>query len=816
MLGMRATNRGIVIVSILVLTLLATFFMGALVQMNPGRLRRNVHDENRDRASMAARAGVDYVLNRFKSDVDWAADANMQTVEMEDLVIREDHGNVLGWIRAEDGSWAGFRVRFNAQDGDDGFDKRPDPTYPIENKAISLNNLEVPDSRPVPKATSGSVSTGSTEPGDVNTVMVAPANSIALQVEGIVSPDLRPDDPAGLAQAEDVTMRTVEGIFVISQIVAGRDDAAVLCSGADAYLTVGSYEEGGLDGVLSLQSDSENIAGIRSKGKVELTRGQGSDLYTKFDPDEDAEVRTNPDHPFNTALADGTNFAGGVEDQDATFLQIEADKVMAESEGEITIPGGVYIFKDGDKDSGRTIGNSVEYYDMSWSDYRDARMKKPGAPPLNKQELPQAFKDMVQLDVADVTLTKNDGSGEQVAEKRDVITVTGDVSLLDDDGKGLTIIPERGARQKAGDDAASPDDPVPPTSNTTVAEGGLEAGVVGGIHSALLDLSAHGNPDLVNINVQSSVGTLLFNGGSFQSGNVVGFYNSLTSPGASFEIITAQDITAELQAELPYADIQYTGGKTTITINSPGPALNYSNSGSADSLHIPETDPETGEPLFPEGADQTVPQDIEIVFDPADGNDTAFIRSQSDIFLGTHLSGEGGGVISTKNVNLVGFGINIDAQTASDEQAQVSKTGVAIYGKEGINISTYDERRNNYWDVEINGAVYTEGNIQVRLGEEHESNPPWGIFSYEGAMIALGGANATSGGGIGDSGADNPNRTGDGDDNVGGSYTYTASTGRVDMTAGGIRLFYNPRYLAPYLEETSINPTFSALSVVER
>ncbi|MCA9776023.1 MAG: hypothetical protein KC800_04875, partial [Candidatus Eremiobacteraeota bacterium] len=741
---MRATNRGIVIVSILVLTLLATFFMGALVQMNPSRLRRNVHDENRDRASMAARAGVDYVLNRFKSDVDWAADANMKTVEMEDLVIREDHGNVLGWIRAEDGTWAGFRVRFNAQDGDDGFDERPDPTYPIDNDAISLNNLDVPDSRAVPKATSGSVSTGSTEPGDVNTVMVAPANSIALQVEGIVSPDLRPDDPAGLAQAEDVTMRTVEGIFVISQIVAGRDDAAVLSSGADSEITVGSYKEGKLDGVLSLQSDSDNVAGIRSKGKLDLQRGQGSDADPKFDPDEDAEVRTNPSAPFSEELADGTTFKGGSEEKDATFLKIEWDKVKnSEQTDALKLPGGVYIFSDGDSDSGRSPDKSVKYFDMSWPQYKAALLDSDPSTPV-ESAMPAGFLDMVELDQQSVALTRNDGVGGDVSnEKRDIIKVTGDISIEDPDGKGFTIVPERGARQKAGTDSDSGDVDPPSwdsgeaeTNTTTVTDtlsslGGWDLTPGGEFNIKLTDGSSIRAVDINGtITYQPANAPQIF-WQEAVSGNqmILSGAGSGTYPvidGANFYKLSASESSLkvnDIQAFAAFFGIQ----------GAPGPAN--------DPLHIPEEDPVTGLPISLDGgpADKTVPQDIEVVFEPGEGNDTAFIRSETDIFLGTHLSGEGGGVISNKKVNLIGFGINIDARTDQTADEQKAETGVAIYGKDGINISTYDERRNNYWDVEVAGAVFTEGNIMVRLGEDKLSSgedPPWGLFNYEGSMTA--------------------------------------------------------------------------------
>ena len=238
----------------------------------------------------------------------------------------------------------------------------------------------------------------------------------------------------------------------------------------------------------------------------------------------------------------------------------------------------------------------------------------------------------------------------------------------------------------------------------------------------------------------------------------------------------------------------------------------------SDPLHIPETHPETGQPIGignPPEADKTVPQDIEIVFDPADDKDSAFIRSQGDIFLGTHLSGEGGGVVSGGQVDLIGFGINIRAKTDQNMDERQERTGVAIYGTDGINISTYDERRNSYWDVEVKGAVFTEGNLFLRMGEDpltSGEDPPWGLLDFEGSMIALGDAPYVET----DDSKNFTNFLTDGEDPDTTPYDFNENDGRVDMIARGVRLFYDPRYLAPLLEEGAINPTFTALSVVER
>jgi hypothetical protein len=377
-------------------------------------------------------------------------------------------------------------------------------------------------------------------------------------------------------------------------------------------------------------------------------------------------------------------------------------------------------------------------------------------------------------------------------EKRDVIKVTGDVTVNDPDGKGLTIVPKRGARQKAGSDETPSVDPsewTPAEGNSNAAQVMEQLSQMGGWSSGTGGFAGH-----MTFSDGSTVNLIINKGGQAtyvpSNGGVLFWQQAQAGNPIAFNDL------AEFSKHFLGAEILGAGG------------------GASDPLHIPKLDPDTGLPI---SDDKTVPQDIEMVFDPADGKDSAFIRSESDIFLGTHLSGKGGGVISNKRVNLVGFGVNLDAKVQANEDERQERTGVAIYGKDGINISTYDERRNKYWDVEVKGAVFTEGDISINLGEEpltSGENPTWGVFDYEGSMIALGDGTPSTGvdfspPDIFDNGKESE---GEGEPRVAPGGT----GGRADIVARGVRLFYDPRYLAPYVEETTINPTFTALSVVER
>ena len=566
------------------------------------------------------------------------------------------------------------------------------------------------------------------------------------------------------------------------------------------------------DGVLSLQSDSDNAATIRTKGYFDL-KGDN------FDPDQDASVRTNPGKPFTKELADGTTFEGGIEEKDAAYQKVEAERVLPPDSGGVKIPAGVYIFTDGDADGGRSPSDNVKFFDMTWDDYRDGLMDDDPSTPIEANVDPK-FLEMVELDAADVTLTRN-GTGEVSNEKRDLIRVTGDVEILDPEGKGFTVVPERGAKQKAGTDSGPGDvDPGSWDSTETEANTGM-------VMDQLQGLGGFGG-------ATGSIGfeVTLQDGTSVKAVTIAGATIYQPSNGAQLfwqEAVAGNPMTVAGASQIPYTEpdgAQFNAigpNESLLQVDDVQAFANFFGiqgppGQASDPLHIPETHPETGQPIGignPPEADKTVPQDIEIVFDPADDKDSAFIRSQGDIFLGTHLSGEGGGVVSGGQVDLIGFGINIRAKTDQNMDERQERTGVAIYGTDGINISTYDERRNSYWDVEVKGAVFTEGNLFLRMGEDpltSGEDPPWGLLDFEGSMIALGDAPYVET----DDSKNFTNFLTDGEDPDTTPYDFNENDGRVDMIARGVRLFYDPRYLAPLLEEGAINPTFTALSVVER
>lgn len=818
---MQSRPRGIVLISILVLTLLATFFLGALIQMNPSRLRRTSHDEKRDRAAMAARAGVDYALNRLRSDWEWKAGGDRVVVESENIVIREDQGNVLGWIRPEgEGEWVGFRLRFNLQDGSN------NPRYPILSKEISLNNLRggVEVALPVGR---GSGFEASTEGSEV----VVPAKSIALLVEGVNTPGLTPEKPAALAEANTGIRRTVEGIYIISDVLTGSDGDAVLMTGGHADIKLGPPSaEHGKFGFLELMADSDNVAGVRNKGTLNLSReGTSSADSAMFLPDQRAEVSTHSSQ-FQALTTDNTMFSGGSEDINSPFIKLQASEVFAREGDAVTIPGGVYIFKNGDKDSGRSLADDVQYFDMTWDQYRAAKMDDDPNTPVPAPQVPADFLAMVELDSKTVTI-----NGE--SEKRDVIKITKNVKV---EGGDLSIVPERGARQEAGTDPEPGEEIVEGEGELIDASAftSLPPAVQIGVATTLMEKLIAEAPSIVRSKGPGgAIKEVMFTtSGPYAS---VGEVYSVSGGGftdpAQAAIFT-QTILAGGKITFP-GEFEVNPPPTGFTPDGPYYAINrdeFLAGANVDDLRQgtevdPETTPTTAKvdplhiPKKPDAAgnppDETVPQDIEIEFAPPEG-ETAFITNESGkVFLGTHISGQGGGVAARGDVNLVGFGISLHARPDN-----IKKDGIAFFsgdmddgGNGTINISTYDERRNRYWDVDIAGTIYANKELKLRLGQTDVPQgidaPEWGYFKYSGAIVSLGDASTTA-----TSTFEDYNFFAFDDEKSlwQGDTSYQPQSGHTSMIAAGVSLFYDPRFLAPYIEKSEIRPTFAAISVVER
>lgn len=146
---MRRKHRAIALIATMVAAVAVAMVITAALMLVPGQLDNSVHTRERELAQQAALSGLEYALNRLRSDPQWKGLDNRTVVDTPSLKIVEDLGNVIGTLKAADGSLSQFTIRFNYQNGgptaasgaDDGL---PDPSAlnVLSNANISIHNLE--------------------------------------------------------------------------------------------------------------------------------------------------------------------------------------------------------------------------------------------------------------------------------------------------------------------------------------------------------------------------------------------------------------------------------------------------------------------------------------------------------------------------------------------------------------------------------------------------------------------------------------------------------------------------------------------------
>ncbi len=810
---MKFHKRGIVLIGILVLTLVATFFIGALLQMNPTRLRRTVQDERHDRASAAARAGIEYVLNRLADDPEWRGLGNGETVRGDELVVREDNGNVLGWIRTEKGDWAGFRLRFNYQDGPGGADGLDQPISPIRSSAISYNNLAGASSVGIP------LGTGPNHAFVDQRGFTVPEYSVALISEGFVGANVAPDNPsAGQGSAEEpLVSRTVAGIYQISGFAQGQPDGAVLQVGANSRFILGAgpgptgpTSEDDLRGHLRLMA-SDQTAIMRTKGSSTIETGAGKASPFNFYPDMHSEVRVGQSGTFSPLTKAGQDFTNGSESPNDALMEVEWNKVSRSSqESPLQLPAGVYTVSGGDTDG--TGSDRVKYYPMSFAEYRQALVsgQTPASAPV-----PEGFMERVALNGKDWV------SPEGMTEKRDLITFERDVDVTPvGDQRDLAIVPAAGAKQRAQSNGTAT---VPQSAFADLSVG--EQQDTGEAILKYLQNRNGGEPVVFTLGGQ----TFTYDGNNVGGGSYAQVAQGIFSGQAMDFAGAAPPNLAGTRAG--QAQGQYGGnalGGTLVNAAFAGPQVEIADNnafmGAVQNAvgGVPTSVVQTNvDPLeIPASAlsDNTAPQDLEIAFSPPGGSSAA-IRGQGSVLLATHLSGKGGAVVAAERIDIVGLGIDMTANRGA-------RDGVSLYAKGDINLSTYDHKRNKYWDASVKGVIYTKGNLNVRMGEVFEGGtgqePEWGTFDFLGAAIAQGTATGiiVDAPPVADDGEDVNGTRSAGDSTPDPPSLYlqaqsAASVGNVGMIARGIRLFYEPKFLAPYVNETIRIPIFATVSVTE-
>lgn len=387
-------RRGAVLLATLFLVLVISMFLGAASQVGLRSLFTAGATSESALAESAAESGLQYALFRLRQNARWRGDGNGVIVDTPELLVKEDQGNVVGFLP----HGRQFRMRFNYQDGD-GSEGLPNPSMWIDHPYVSINNMMSGASRPVPRADGSgySVTKNSRSPYKV------PEFTVCLLVEGRAgSPvvrgnfDLKP-------LAGHVSTAVIEGLYRVEDISDVDLDAAAM-SAKDFSVELPSQS-----GEVSVESrDGMGQPRVRSKGKVEV---KGGDSTNYLSPDGqvlsgDGKLRARS----------GDSVKVGREDGASGFYELgwsEVQKADPATAGQLA--AGTYVWwKDG----------SLHYYDMDFDDYVKHIRKNPSDEGVSPPVLPE---------------------GVRIKSDSKTLLVTEDVKVVKGKASELAIIPRTGA-----------------------------------------------------------------------------------------------------------------------------------------------------------------------------------------------------------------------------------------------------------------------------------------------------------------------------------------------------------------------------------
>lgn len=670
-------RRGIVLIISIVLAVVMVMFVGAALGLGPGNLASSRQTAQRGQAQHAAESGINYALCRLRIDPNWRGDLNAVTINQPDLYVVEDNGNVIGLVRAEDQSWAQFRLRFNYQDGATNAEGLPDPVLTIDHPYVSVNNLLGGAPAQVPRADGPgySVTAASERP------MTIPLWSVSLAVEGRAgSSQLSPADPnpATLPGASRVTLEAVYQVPDMGPQV--KEAAAMAASNFQAIL--------GRNGKLNVTAaKSGTTPRLRSKSGIGVTGG-----------DEDAFNYVSPSGKVATASGfyaayDSSAVTTETENPLDEFYTLTYDKVKKADPTKDTMPAGTYVWWD---------DGTLHYYDMGYEDYLTHIASVPddaGSTP----SLPGSIN------------VSGSGSKKEIELTKSIyVEPTGSTS-------DLSIIPRGGAAE------SFPDDYVGGGGGSGMSRLPLgqlaytpslgHATMVGGFSDGLVDSSRiYGFSG--GYGGYGSYGG--YGGGTgYYGGGYPGGYGGYGSYGGN-----------GYPSGGSYGGSGYpAGGSYGGTTGGYGGG---SSTGTSTDTWVSTVTPNNGIIPLPTGvSDNLTANDLGIKFNG--GGTQVLLSGDGNIRLTGSIDGKNGSITSGGELRITGLGAEFSA-------AETAEQGVNMYAKGDIVFSALDKDADGtygYDNVNLKGVVYTWGNFVCDQGSP--SSDSRGAFNLEGALVAYGG-----------------------------------------------------------------------------
>ncbi|MEW6282318.1 MAG: hypothetical protein AB1758_27170 [Candidatus Eremiobacterota bacterium] len=373
---MGTTHRGIALLTALFIALVVGIIARAVIAFGPGALAASRNLTHHQAASQAAEAGLEYALARLQENPLWRGEGTGVVVDRPDCTVVEENGNVVGILRAPDGSVRMFRIRFNYQDGPQNVDSLDDPSpqMAIDSVYVSVNNFDSAAQTWVPRADQGTWMVSVPDQGDL-----LPGAAACVLSEGLAGPGLRDvtaADPRVPRGNGVVASRVAEAYF---QAKLGEQvvDAAVM-GGGDVTFDVGSGEE-----VKMIVESGRDTPRLRSKALVAVAGGDPSEnlssveqytvsdggdppTYSTAERPVPGEVSRDQAVGFSAAASSSITLVQEDPSDGKDFYNLRWDDVKKAdstpgSLQAVQIPAGTYVHWD---------DGSLHYYDMSWADYK--------------------------------------------------------------------------------------------------------------------------------------------------------------------------------------------------------------------------------------------------------------------------------------------------------------------------------------------------------------------------------------------------------------------------------------------------------------
>lgn len=766
-------NRGIVLISVIFLTVLIGMYVASTLSLSRGQLAvaNQTHEDRL--AEQAARSGLEYALARLEENSQWRGDGNALVVNSPHLKVREDLGNVVGLIRSADGSVAQFRLRFNYQDGAGGGDARDNPTASMmfDSEHISVNNLAEPEEAAFPLGNGGQV-----------TGYPVPAQSVALVCEGRVASEFGSFDETSLNP--DVTRlqasRTLEGIYRIKDLSGSTPvEDAVSMAAKDVAVNLFDGDSVNPAGLTLSDASGNDLPKMRSRGDVSVRNEDGSDGDV-LGPESQILIPTTNNLTANLA----STISRQDEDLNSGFYQLAWDGVPTNSTSASELNAGVYVYWESD--------GQLHYYPDNYETYREKMIADPSFV-TNPGETGNILPPGIEF------VTAGDAGPDGVTSSKNRFVVSNDVEVVSPSGQpdtvDLSILPRGGAKEDIEGPGGGSGGPTPPgsvptgvanlfpniTPQTTTNfgqevfngiqnsqnSGAFYQGPGENLHQ-LLSLIAPGGAVLATTNPQKAGTTIVWSDNiqvppAFAGTGANGLLTRFVQENPDVFITGSGS-----NMNMAFLEPRQTGTGWKLRADALG-AFIAGNALAAQSAPPEELDKFDLEQLSGGSvtSENLGPQDFEVTFVPQ--NETGIrMAGSGDFRIASDIRGSGASIKTEGQIRLVGLGFDIQANPGDEGPA------ISLYSKDDIVISTLQPDGTNgeaFTGLKLNGILYSWNDIELKTGsaDEQDGVDPQKIH-IRGAMVAYGG----------DPGVDDPGSNG---------------RGSITMAGDQIELQFDPGYL---------------------